>query len=127
MKRLALVLVFLFLAQTAFADVWLIYKTDTREVYSISPENDATIPEKGYTKEILKKNLEDIQLSYPMTYYKYQDGKFIVNIEKVKAEVDAQIAAQEEAKQETIIREKIRAMAIGQLKTEGVVIKEKVK
>lgn len=127
MKKFILALAFLFIAQTAFADVWLIYKTDTKEVYSISNEDDAVMPAQGYTKVILKKHLDDIQLSYPMTYYKYQDGKFIIDITKVKAEVDAQIVAQKEAEQEAIIQERIRKIAIDQLKTEGIEIKEKIK
>ena len=118
MKKFILVLAFLLLAQTAFADVVVIYNSSDRSVYSISNQDDATLPQ-GYTKEVLKMNLEDIQLPYHWTLYKYQEGKFVADLEKIKKEVDAQVAAQENAKKETLIREKIRAMAEKELKLEG--------
>ena len=118
MKKLILVLAFLLLAQTAFAEVFVIYNSSDRSVYSISNQDDATLPQ-GYTKEVLKMNLEDIQLPYHWTLYKYQEGKFVADIAKLKAEVDAQIAAQENIKKETLIRDKIRDMAEKELKIEG--------
>ena len=118
MKKLIFVLTFLLLAQTVFAEVFVIYNSSDRSVYSISSEDDATLPQ-GYTKEVLKMNLEDIQLPYHFTLYKYQEGKFVADLEKIKKEVDAQVVAEENIKKENLIREKIRAMAEKELKAEG--------
>jgi hypothetical protein len=122
MKRLALVLAFLFLAQTAFASSYLIYKSDTKEVYSLSNEDDATLLQ-GFTKVILKEDLGDIQLQYAPTDYKY-DGKFIVNIKKISDEAIAQQKAEEQRAEEKLIQERVRKIAKDQLITEGI-IKEK--
>jgi hypothetical protein len=119
MKRLFLILAFLVISTVAYADTFIIYKTDTKDIYSISNEDDAIMPASGYTKVITKQRFEDIQFQYPMDYYRYENGKFIVNADKVRAEVNAQIAAQERANEEKLIQDKLRAQAIDELKKEG--------
>lgn len=123
MKKLILALVFMFITGICYADVYIIYNTATKEIYSISNEDDAVMPKTGYTKTILKQNLKDILLQYPPEYYKYDNNKFILNMKKVDEESIRQQQAEERIKEEKIVSDRIRKDTIEKLKSEGITFK----
>lgn len=110
----------LYLTTICFAESYLIIKSDTKEVISLSPIDDAQLPSKDYQKIILSDNFKDIQLQYAPIYYKYDNKRFIVNIQKLSDEALAQQAAQVQAQDEQVIQAKIRKIAIDALTTDGV-------
>lgn len=122
MRRIILVLVLCLITSNVYAQSWLIYNNTTKEVYSLSNEDDCVMPKSGYTKIILKEDLKDIQLNYHPIYYKW-DGKFIANIKKLSDEANAQIQAEEKAKEEKKVQEEMRNIAIKSLKEKGVEFK----
>jgi DNA polymerase III epsilon subunit-like protein len=117
-KILLLIFGLMFIYGIANAEVYLLVNKSTNEIKDLSPENDAII-ENGFEKIILSGELSDYPLQYHASYYKYQSNKFIVNIKKISDEELAKQQAEENAKAEKLIQEKIREQAIAELKTEG--------
>ena len=123
MKKFILFFVLCLVSPIAYADSYLIYNTTTKEVYSLSNEDDAVMPQSGYKKVILKDDLTDIQLEYSAEYYKYLNNKFVKNISKISSEEEQRVSNEEKENEEILIQKRIRKIAIEQLKSEGVILK----
>lgn len=119
-----LIFLFCFLFTTlSYADVYVIYKTDTKEIASIQ-DDDSAVLENGYSKKIINgKTTADYPLEHSPNYYKYSDGKFIVNVSKISDEENKKDLDGEIAKEEALVAKKIRNMAIKALKDDGVELK----
>jgi len=115
-----ILLVLMLFASIASADVWLILDGD--EITSLSPMDDAQL-EAGQTKVVLPIELKDIELQYHPTYYKFKDGRFIVNIKKLSDEALAQEVALEVQIERDLINKKIKDIAITALIADGIVLK----
>lgn len=87
MKNIVLLLV-LFIATPAIADVYVMHKGETP--IGFSEQNDMVL-EPGAEITILKGTLSDLSLSRPLDEYKFQGKKFKVNAQAVKAKEDAQL------------------------------------
>jgi len=122
MKKLIIILAILFMASVASADTWLIVDKTTKEVKSLSPEDDAQL-EKGWEKIILPFEFKDVELQYHPTYYLYKNNKFIVNIKKLSDEALAQQEIEEQAKERELINKETDQLAIKSLKGKGVELK----
>jgi len=123
MKRIILILAFVLITSTAFGETFLIYNTTTKEVYSLSNEDDCQMPATGYTKEILKDNLKDIELQFHPTKYLWKEKRFVANMKKLSDEANAQMIAEEKAQEEKLIQEELRQTAITTLKAKGIIFK----
>lgn len=108
---------------TVYAQSWVIYNNETKEIYSLSPEDDCVMPEIGYTKVIIDDDFKDIRLEYSSEYYKWIDGKFVKNLEKLSDDANRQIAIEEEIAEEREVQEYIRSEAIKAMKENGKIFK----
>ena len=122
MKKILLVLCFMFICGTANAEVYLLVNSATSEIKDLSPENDAVV-EAGYQKIILPGKVSDYELQYHPSYYKYKDKKFVVNIKKISDEELAKQENKEKADEEVLIQNEIRRQAIEKLKAGGISLK----
>ena len=119
------VIIFLCLLMGTFsanADVWIIVDTETKEIVSLSNQDDAQL-EPGWEKIIIPGKLKDIELQHHSQYYKYQNGIFIVNIQKLSNEALAQEEAMEISQEEIEVREWLRNLGIDELEKTGKVFK----
>jgi hypothetical protein len=119
MKKLFLLALSVTLLIPAYSKSFLIYKTDTKEVYSFSNVDDAVMPVTGYTKEVLKDDYKDIELQYPVDKYLYKNKKFVANTQKISDEEVAKADIEKKEGNEKIIRQKMRELAITALQAEG--------
>lgn len=118
MKKILFMILFLSIFSFAKAEVYLLVNKSTNEIKDMSPINDAVV-ENGYEKIILKGKISDYELQNHASYYKYKDNKFILNVKKISDEEIVKQEAEETAKVEKLIQDKIRDIAIEQLKEEG--------
>jgi len=119
MKKLLFLFLFMFVTSYAFADVTVIYNDSTKEIYAMNNKDIATMPKTGYTKVILDGKVKDYPLNKPINYYRFINGNFVLNIQKISKEENAKIASKEEAIENKMIQDKLSAMAIVELKAEG--------
>ena len=103
------------------AESYLIVDKDTNEILSLSPEDDAQVPDDNYTKIIIKDNYWDIDLDEQANMYKFKNGKFIKNIKKISDKEIEKEKAEEKNKEEKLITERMRKIARDQLIEEGVI------
>lgn len=114
--RLLLLLMFLSCYVSAFASTYCIYDTDTKEVYSLSCRDDAVMPEKGYTKVILKEDMQDLDLIYPHNFYKYNGKTIITNRKKLEEAANEEEKARAAKEEEDKIQAELREMAKERIK-----------
>ena len=123
MKKILFVLgLTFFLTNLAYGDIFVIYKNDTKEVYTASEKDDCLVSS-GHTKVILKGGFSDYEFQYPLTNYKWQNNKLVVNTAKISQEEQKKQEQVEKDNEEKLIQDRIKKIAIEQLKTEGVVLK----
>jgi len=115
MKKLIFILVLLF-PSVCFGSTVIIYQNDTQEVYSISPRDDAVMPNTGYTKVIIKDNFWDLDLQYPHQCYKWNGSRLIPNSKRLDEEAIKEEKVREKVEIEKKIQSKIREMAIQEIK-----------
>jgi len=108
---------FLFFASTCYADLYVVVDKNTKEVITASEKND-TVPQEGQEIKVLKGSLKDFSDESP-TNYKLSGTKFIKDIEKISNQELKKAQDEEKAKEEALIQEKTRQMAIEALKAEG--------
>ena len=92
------IIAFLSFGNTANASVYVVYDKATKEVKSVSDQDDAVL-EQGWDKEILPGDVKQYELVYPSQFYKLVNKKFIANIKKLSDESNreqAQISRLEE-------------------------------
>ena len=122
MKKLFISIVLVFSIQAVNADVYLTYDMNTKEVKDFSPIDDCVV-QSGWKKITLQGKLHHYPLSYHPTYYKYENGQFVVNIQKLSDEAIVQQEKEEIKEEVKEIAQKMKAMAIDELKKEGKIIK----
>ncbi len=66
----------------AYSDVYLVVDKSTREIISISSKDDAVV-ESGKEKIVLPGERRDIELQHDIQYYKYDNGRFVLNVKKM--------------------------------------------
>lgn len=94
MKTIMMMILFVAVTFTvACADVFVVYKQDSKEVLSLSDMDDAVVPD-GYSKEVLKGELADYPLEYGAQDYTFVKKRFVVNTKKISDRVEASQAAQ---------------------------------
>jgi len=116
MKKIIFALLVL-IPQFCFADMVVIYDKETKEIFTVSEKDDTFIPE-NCEKKIIKGNLSDFTDENPINY-KFSNGKFVKNIEKISRDEQKRIENEEKAKEEALVQKKIRQQAIDALKSEG--------
>lgn len=120
MKKLIIgIMICLMCVATAEAKVWLIVDTDTDEIISMSPEDDAVLSQPSYEKVILDGDLDVYPLSYHPTYYKYKNKKFIVNIQKLSDKENKKIKKEKKIDEMDLIRDKMIFDAMTALELAG--------
>lgn len=120
MRILILVILCFLIIGSVNAKSWLIVNKQNQEILSLSPENDAQLPDDTYEKIIIDENFWDIQLTEHPTMYKYKNGKFIKNIEKISNIEIEKEEAEKEMAEEKLISERMRKIARDQLVAEGI-------
>lgn len=121
MKKLLISLSILGLSVQAQAAVFIVYDKDTKEVKSISNQDDCVI-QKGWEKTVLEKeNYQEYvaQLSNPADCYKLNGNKLVTNLQKIDKMEQDKIKNEEAGKEEEMIQKKMRKEAIKALKAEG--------
>lgn len=116
-------LVLLTICTFAHAEVYLIFDKKGKEVYSVSGQNDTVVPE-GKELVVLKGTIDKLGLERNPVYYKFIDGDFILNNDKINADyqmVQDLIAKEKDMK---LIDAKVKEMAYDALVAEGVVFKK---
>ena len=121
MKKLIGFVMICLLMGVVHAESYLIVEKDTNEILSLSPEDDAQVPDDNYTKIIIKDNYWDIDLDEQANMYKFKNGKFIKNIKKIsdkEIEKENSVKLQKERK---LITERMEKIARDQLIEEGAI------
>lgn len=92
MRILFIILFIFFFNITCYADVYVI--TDSKnQVYSISNQNDAIIPN-GYVLTIMKgQNMSNLPIIGNPQLYNFLNGNFVLNTSAVQAQQTAQATA----------------------------------
>ena len=121
MKELIGFIMICLLMGAVHAESYLIVEKNTNEILSLSPEDDAQVPDDNYTKIIIKDNYWDIDLDEQANMYKFKNGKFIKNIKKISDKEIEKEKAEEKNKEEKLITERMRKIARDQLIEEGVI------
>ena len=85
MKKIFLVCLLLAFTTVASAEVYVLYDKSSKEIKSISNEDDAVL-ESGWEKIVLQGELEDYPLVYNPKYYKMNGNKFVANTKKISDE-----------------------------------------
>ena len=104
MKKLIVLILFMFLATTSYAAVYVIVDDATSEIVSVSPEDDAVLIA-GQTK-VVRPNLvySEIILNHNPQDYKYINGKFVENIQKISDQENARISSEEKQAEKLLIK-----------------------
>ncbi len=121
MKELIGFIMICLLMGAVHAESYLIVEKNTNEILSLSPEDDAQVPDDNYTKIISKDNYWDIDLDEQANMYKFKNGKFIKNIKKISDKEIEKEKAEEKNKEEKLITERMRKIARDQLIEEGAI------
>lgn len=114
-----LITIFLFISITANAEVYVLFDKSSKEVKSISKQDDAVL-EKGWEKVILDGKLSDYPLTYQSQYYTYENNRFVVNVDKLSEEENVRKKAEKRAEELALIEKKKQQLAYEALKKEGV-------
>jgi hypothetical protein len=124
MKKIWLVIVFLAVFYGAcFAEVYLIFDTATKSVYTISEKDDTSLPQ-GTEKVVLPGTIEQLGLTEHPSMYKFKNNKFINDSDKISNDELAKEKTKNKLDNDKLIAGKLRQMAITTLKADGVKLKE---
>ena len=119
MKKIFIATILLmFITSIANAESYLLIDKETKEVKSLSNEDDAQL-QPGWEKIILPTEFRDIELMYAPCYYYYRDKRFVVNTAKLSDEALKQQEILEKAEEEVWVKEYLQDMAITELKKAG--------
>ena len=118
-----LLILFLLVPMTANAEMWLWVNKANNEVKSFSNEDDARVDSEIYKLYKLPGSYENYPLRHPADRYKYINGKFVENIDKISAIENERILAEEKAQEYELIKHEMEQEAIKKLKVKGVTLK----
>lgn len=123
MKKLLLsIIIILILCGNIYADVYVLFNSETKDVQDVSPDNSAVI-EDGFQKIVIAGDVSD----YPLVDcqdYKFINNRFVLNVEKVNQKSIESSKTIEKSEELKKIRLKSDLMAKKELEKEGVVFKQ---
>lgn len=123
MKAFLIVLCLLVFVGLVHADVFVLYDTDTFEVKS-AINKDQAVNEPGWEKVVLPGKLKDYGLTKHPQYYKFVDGSFIQDNEKISKQANDKKKGQDYSAEIQQINSRILKDACELLESEGVKFKE---
>ena len=94
MKIITIILALMFLVSPIYANTYLLVDSETDEIISMSPEDDAQL-EEGQKKIIIKDSYYDIELTASPEDYYYKDDKFIKNYNKISEKENGKILGEQ--------------------------------
>lgn len=119
-------LILTLLCTNAYAEIFVIYNPTTKEVYSLSNQDDAVLPQ-GFEKKNIEGNANDYYAETDAKNYKLNGNKLVLNVKRIndieKENQDAKTVAEEKEKEFKDIDNKVRKQAYEALKAEGKVFK----
>ena len=116
MKYFIILLLVMFMTPMASADVYIVTDTDTKDVISVSNENDCVVKD-GMTLTVDKTiDLEDIALVNHPRYYTYDKGKFKANMSKLQEKEAKELEKYEKDIEVDKIEKRMRKLAIDTFK-----------
>ena len=118
--RLVLFQVLLLTCNMAFAEVYLTYDKNTKDIIDFAPDK-AVVMQDGWERIVLSGDLPDYALAYHCTNYKYQNDRFVVNVKKLSDEALAQEKAERKAKRKKKIEDRMYKDIEQKLIAEGVI------
>lgn len=121
--KIFLSLICLFFSIPAMADVYVVYDKNTKDVISVSNENDCVV-DSSMKLEILEMDLADVVITMPPTFYKWQ-GKFVPNMDKLKANEQEEIMQEEMRLEANAVKEFMANKAIADYEASGKTLKHK--
>ena len=110
--------------QVCFADVFVIYRNDTKEIITMSEKDDTVLPAKC-TQIKLNGTIQELGLDLHPVYYRYDKNKFIRNQAKIDAEEQEKTKQEEINKEVELVKGKMADENIAKLESEGVIFKHK--
>lgn len=117
-------IIFLLIASTASADIYLIVEKTTKEIVSLSPQDDAVLPAGNYDKIVVPGEVEDLGLTEAATDYRYVNKRFVKNSEKISAREEARIDGDIKSSELLAIHNHILKAACLELEAAGTTFKE---
>lgn len=120
--RSLIFILFLLTAQIAHATVYVVYNDSTKEVLSISPVDDAVVPA-GYSKKALDISIDQVRLDQSLSYYKFQNNRFVLDTNKAAIEEGRRADLQEAAAERRAVMSRALQMACADLEGSGTVFK----
>lgn len=118
MKYIIFILCMAFSA-TASADIYVIYHKETRDIYTVSEKNDFVVPEGHEVKQLPYEQISDLGLTENPNNHKYNNGRFIVNNEKLNEIEQEKIKRQEILQEQELIEKEMKLQALKALKQKG--------
>ena len=122
MKKGILFLCFMVVASVSAADVYVLFNSADKSIYTVSEGDDTVLP-KGVEKVVLSGTIEQLGLSKNPTKYNYIDGEFIINNDKINADIIAAQDASDYADDMALINKKMKELAFDDLAKDGVTLK----
>ena len=124
MKKIIFTLVMLLaVCKFASADVYIIFDSESKSIYSVSQQDDTAIP-KGKELKIIAGSIKGLGLAKNPIYYNYLDGEFILNNEKINADFQAKKDREEKEEDMKLIEKKMKELAYDALVVENVKFKK---
>jgi hypothetical protein len=111
MKTIILFIATVLIGSSCYAAV-VIYNSKDKSVYSISDQDDAVMPDSGYTKVTIKETRRDLDMAYPSNCYKWNGRRPVADNNKINAIATEEEAQRVREEKEKIIQDKIRELAI---------------
>lgn len=108
-----------FMCKPVFADVYVVYDKDTKEIKSVSNYDDAQL-DQGWKKKVIPGKVENYSLSQPLFFYRLENDIFVLDTDKVTAAQDAEKDAKKKAKEMQKIQQRALKNAMKELEGEGV-------
>lgn len=116
--KILIILFILFFAVPCSAEVYVTYDKQTKEIFDISEQDDAVVPE-GYEKKVLKGSKDQIPDMYEAKYYKLAGNKVVLNNKKLNTDMKRQKEETEKLREEYKVMRMMQKMACEQLKASG--------
>ena len=123
MKRFIIAVILMFVPMMVNAEVYVLYDPVTNEIKSAIHKDDAVL-EPGWEKVILPGKLKDYGLTKHPKYYKFIDGDFIQDNDKITKENEGKKKQNDYSDEMLMISNKILKDACEALEAEGVKFKE---
>lgn len=122
MRTLLIISLLLLSSKSACADVFVVFKNDSKEVISLSDLDDAVVPE-GYSKEVLKGDLTDYPLEYGAQDYTFVKKRFVANTKKISQREEASQSSRERNMELESVNKRARLEAYKLMVQQGVEFK----